>query len=342
MNKTTNTAVDDVRLQKIAKSHMGYSESGALYKKLGVNTVETSERSVVYTDVVGPKIMTKVSEAGLAPTSPITQGFVAPIVWEEYNLNHEITYDARKTDQQNSLSQQMKDYATAVVQTQDYVFGRLFRQAFNTGVLHADGKSLISAAHPLKSGGTTSNTFTDTQKALSYDSLYEGINVFQLRMKNHANERIPRQGTSNLVLMVPNDPVIVQQAFQLAGVKSPDLKPGTDQNDANFYKYYEGVNIDLIVSDVITLAIAQDMGETTTLYTASSILKTMWFLLDKKMIQAAFKKVVLNDSNSIFKESEKSNLVKCYNTFSFFGFGTTSIAPLAVFGSKGDGTATNF
>jgi hypothetical protein len=44
----------------------------------------------------------------------------------------------------------------------------------------------------------------------------------------------------------------------------------------------------------------------------------------------------------IVRQTNNRNLTTTYDVFSFFGYGATSVAPFAIFGSKGDNSATNF
>jgi len=56
----------------------------------------------------------------------------------------------------------------------------------------------------------------------------------------------------------------------------------------------------------------------------------------------AFKKIIAKDREQKSKIIETESLAIKMLLYSYFGFGCTPIAPLSIFGSKGDNSATNF
>jgi len=245
---------------------MNYATNRDTLGSMLAKTETITERSIRDTSISSPKLMTRVGENGIAPLSTIQQGFVSEIAWERYSLQFEVTDEAQLVDQNGAIMEAIKDNASQVAKTQDYSFGSIFRNATTTNI--ADGVPLLSASHPTRSGSTQANTFSDVQKPLTYDTLLEGVDYLN-RLKTNSGERVSRNRNKNFTLLIPNEMSSVERAFQLIGKTANDMKPGTENNDVNFFKKYEGAKFNLIVSDSLNLSTAQDMGETTTAYSDS-------------------------------------------------------------------------
>lgn len=332
MNITTKTSLDDTRLKVLVNTELEYNANKTLYKKLGVSTETTKEKGKMTSDLTAPKKMTLVPENGLSPAKDIVQGFTSTIFWNEYHLANQISYQAMKTDLNNDMIELARSSSKYVGKQHDYKFGQLFRTAFTPSIRHADGVSLISTLHPLKSaGGTQANTFVDTQKAFSYQTLLEATDILN-NMRNHVNEKIVRN--PRYTILIPQASQLLETVFQT--VIGNSWKPSSPNRDANFFTEYQGVEYDLIVSDALTKAVANQED-----FVTPAFLDTSWFLIDTDMIKKSFMRVVLIDSEVVIRETEERNLSKNFDLFSFFGFGSTSIAPMAIFGSKGDGTVTD-
>jgi hypothetical protein len=340
---TARTDFDNTRYTKILQEEMNYATNRDTLPALLTKTETTTERSIRDTSISAPKLMTQVGENGIAPLSTVQQGFVSEIAWNRYSIQFEVTDEAQLVDQHDAIMGAIKDQASQVAKTQDYAFGGIFRNATTNNL--ADGVPLLSASHALRSGATQANTFTDVQKPLTYDTLLEGVDYLN-RMKTNSGERVSRNRNKNFTILIPNEMGAVERAYQLIGKQANEMKPGAENNDVNFFKKFEGAKFNLIVSDSLNLSTAQDMGETTTLYTDSgaSAYSNRWFLMDEDMVQklGAFKKIIAKDREQKSKIIETESLSIKMLLYSYFGFGCTPIAPLAIFGSKGDNSATNF
>lgn len=339
MNKTTNTALDDKRLEKVVDTQTEMQRKNQLATELGVPTISTDQKSATFTDVSAAQLMDDVAEGGLPAEKNVIQGFTAAIPWTEKASSFSITHDAKKTDQYGMLVKKMEQHTGAIMKTQDYHFGGIFRNGFDYKL--SDNKPLFDKSHPLKSSGTTQNVFDIVHLPLSYSSLQIAEDVLTVRMKDHSGELITRLGTKKLALIVPDDAEIRDTAFQLAGVYGPAMKPSTDNNDNNYFKKYEGVKYDLYVCSCLGLSVAQAMNETTDTYGSTlSRYQSNWFLVDKDRLEDAFAKVILNDSEVIFEKTKERGLIHKYDFYSFFAYGVTSVGHFAVFGSKGDNSNT--
>jgi hypothetical protein len=343
MNTTSNTSLDDKRLEAVVDTQMKLEKGNMLATKLGVGTITTTQKSATFSDVAADQLMDEVPEGGLAPESDVLQGFVAAIPWTEKHKSFSITHDAKKTDQYDMIIKKMNDYTSSIMRTQDYHFGSIFRNSFDTAYNLSDGKPLLSNSHPLKSSGTTSNTFATSQKPLSYESLQEAEDVLNVRMKDHSGMLIERPARKRLALIIPDDSALRDTALQLVVGNSAGLRPGTANNDANYFQKYEGVKYDLYISKCLSLAVAQKMGETTDTYGGSlSRYQTNWWVVDQDMLEDAMKKVQLEGSDVIFEKTTERGLIDIFDFYTFFAYGVTSMGHFAVFGSKGDNSATNF
>ena len=186
---------------------------------------------------------------------------------------------------------------------------------------------MLSATHPLRSGGTQANTFADVQKPLTYDTVLEGVDYLS-RMKTNSGERVIRAKTKKYTLLIPDEGNIKETAFQLMGKNGAEKKPGTPNNDANYFRYIEGENYNVIIWDALNLSVAQDMGETTTAYSAAAdaAYTNQWFIIDEDMLKEteALQYVVLES------EEAKSNVITTdsmgmrFLTYSWFGFGVAA------------------
>jgi hypothetical protein len=336
-NTTSKTGLNDSRLEVLIADELNFMDKDTLTSYLGVKTITTKDTSVMQTDLSSPKRMELVPENGLSPSKDTIQGFTANVAWNHYHLAKEISHEAMKTDQSGKLKDLARDTADTVKRQQEYNFGRIFRQGFTSIFTGADGAPMISALHPLKSGGgVQANTFgTGTaQQALSYSSLLAATDIMN-ELKFHTGEKVVRNG--KYILVVPKKGAIMETAFQLVIGNSRQLKPGTPNNDSNFFTEYEGATMDLVVSDTITSAIGGIEDPSGFSYS-----DTAWYLIDRSLLQKAFMKVVLEGSEIEMRKTEERNLSTVYDLHSFFGFGATSLAPLAIFGSKGDASTTNF
>lgn len=128
---------------------------------------------------------------------------------------------------QNSV----KNFAQNGKKTQDFRAFDLFRKAFTTQ-LTGDGQAFISASHPLKNGGTTSNLVTG---ALSNTTLANAFVALQEQVDNNGILGMCEPA----ILLVPT------KLFDLAvRISKSELIQGSGNNDLNYFSnLYPGLQV---------------------------------------------------------------------------------------------------
>ena len=268
----------------------------------------------------------------------VVEGFQSYIPWQTLGLSRQITKVASLQKGGNELMNLVKSHGEDMVRSKDAYSLQPFRLAFDSSYTIADGQSLISTAHPLRSGGSYSNTFTDgIQRALTYETLLDAVSILNRQVDHSGN---PVVSSSKFTILVPNEQRIVEQAFQLIGGDMSALKAGTQNNDQSYFRKYEGNMFNLIVSNSMTLNVARAIGETTNTYASNeSSWVNRWFVIDemraKKYLAQAVLKGYENLTQSLLTESFSQKEI--FTTS--FGFGVRAGIANWVFGSRGDNAA---
>lgn len=127
-------------------------------------------------------------------------------------------------------AEDVRDFASKAMDTQDFTAFSLFRNGFTTQ-LTADGVSVFNAAHPLIGGGTQSNTGT---LALSPTSLNTGI----VNLMEQKDQSGVIRGSSPSVLLVP--PALWKKAREIT---DSALIADSGNNNVNVYRSALGITV---------------------------------------------------------------------------------------------------
>ena len=166
----------------------------------------------------------KAEGAGVAYDST-SEGWVSRYFFETIALAFAITEEAQEDNLYIDMGSKMsKALARAFAYTKNVKGANIFNNAFSgSGVLGGDGKTLLATDHPLKSGGTFSNTLS-TAADLSETSLED----LMILMGDCVDDRGLPIALSAKKLIVPNALQFVAQRI----LKS-EGRVGTADNDIN-------------------------------------------------------------------------------------------------------------
>lgn len=154
--------------------------------------------------------------------SDALQGFKKRYTHATYGLGIRHTRESIEDDLSGKLRQQTEALSVSIFETVETTTVDLFNNGFTTNT-GGDGVSLFNTAHPLKGGGTASNT-PAVQVDLSDTSLRDALIAF----KNTVGDRnIPIVQTPQTVV-VPTD-----NLWNIATILESQKKPGTANNDKN-------------------------------------------------------------------------------------------------------------
>lgn len=341
---TANTSIGEKAMVKVLKEGMAKYEldKNSIVTKY-FKRFATTDKTTLTTSISTQEVMRPLAEDQTAPNVNIIQGYESKISWNRYGLSRAVSWEALKTDDFGVIEKMKDDIINTVKRTEEYYGTRILRQAFSSSYPLATGTPLITAQYPLRFGGTQANTFTDVQKALSYDSLHELMDIM-IDMKTHSGELLNRG--NKLTLVVGNRSAVRDIAFQLCGIDGATAKPGSEFNDSNFFQRYEGVEFNLILTNLTSFQIAKQLGETTGLSTDSANLRysTQWMLIDEQMLMEGeyLMMPILNESNSLVRMIESESLSQKTNLYHFFGHGVASGFNGWIAGSTGTNLVTNF
>jgi hypothetical protein len=203
-----------------------YASYGEEHKEL--YEVETSERSF--------EEETKLSGFNAAPVKNEGQAIAYDNAQEAWTAryNHEtialgfsITEEAIEDNLYDSLSKRYtKGLARAMAYTKQVKAAAIINNGFNAQYVGGDGVALFSAAHPLVSGGTNSNTFT-TNPDLNETSLEAAV----IQMAAWTDERGLLIAAKPRKLVVPPNNMFVAKRLL-----ETELRVGTSDNDINALK----------------------------------------------------------------------------------------------------------
>jgi hypothetical protein len=211
-----------------------------------------------------------------------------------------------------------------------YSFG-MIRLGFDTNQLFADGKTLISIAHPQKFGGSAqANTFPDgVQRPLTYPNVVRLRNQMLSLVSGAGN--ILNVGGKGRKVVLWGSKYLEEDLFQIAEIET---QPDTADRNGNFFK---GKNFDVMTFDFVSFEAAVQAGETTTTKTsANNYYDSMWGLLDSALAQKYFKFYGAEGYPMYDEELIKKNQVLNKYAYDKYMFGASHW--LAILASKGDNT----
>jgi hypothetical protein len=324
------------------KESIEYQSEASTFTKKMTKTFKIKERSHRSTSISSNQILQELPEDGIPADRAIIQGFISETGPVRLAGGRSISLEVALTDSSGQIMQLVKESANEVARTEDYRFGRIFREATNTAYPIADGRPLLSTLHPMRIGGTQANTFTDNQRPFSYANLLEGIGYLQ-RMKDHAGNPIIRTG--NYLILSSDDPITREAIWQVAGQMTPG-KPGSDTNDMNYFKYKEGENYKAMSTFCLSLGAAQSVGDTFLTEADVAALKyaKSWYIIDMDYLMKInpLERVVFENGENKYKFEETDSRGMRSSIVHFVNFGVRASSYQWIFGSNGTGNETNF
>jgi len=247
-NDAVKTKLDAVVYQEINKP---FSPDKLSYADEIVFRQSTADNSAVITDSYGGVgyFTSRSEEQDLPQASPrITNTKTTNIAaYSNSVVIPKHFFDDAKFD---AIGKMMQDFGRLARVTKDKVSQGIFRNAFTTQLTN-DGDTFISDTHTTISGNTVDNKITTALTESSLETAIKGL-----------MEQLTQDGTiagyQPSVLIVP--PALAKTAFIIT---ESVLRPGTANNDANWYSAKYG----------IVVKVGQFMG------TAAGGSETAWFVL---------------------------------------------------------------
>lgn len=213
-------------------------EYSKIFEEVQSSMAFEEEVGMVGTGYAGVK-----SEGGGISYDSMEQGFTARYDHVVWALGFIITREMYEDNQYAQIGmRKAKALAFSMRQTKEVVHANLFNRAFNVAYTYADGKPMISADRPNKSGGTWSNVL-ETPADLSEAALEQAkIDIEDLR--NDRGLRVNIQ-VKNLIIHPQNE-------FNAARILKSTGRVGTDYNDINALKAMNIFTGDPIVNHYLT------------------------------------------------------------------------------------------
>ena len=206
---------------------------GLEYKKYGeehkeIFETETSERSFEEETKLSGFTAAPVKNEGSAIAYDNAQeAWTARYVHETIAMGFSLTEEAIEDNLYDSLSSRYtKALARGMAYTKQVKAAAILNNAFSGGPTYGDGVSLCNTAHPLVSGGTNSNTFSQGAD-LNETSLEAAV----IQIGGWTDER-------GLLIAAKARKLIVPRALQFVATRllETELRVGTNDNDINAIK----------------------------------------------------------------------------------------------------------
>jgi len=206
---------------------------GLEYKKYGeehkeIFETETSERSFEEETKLSGFTAAPVKNEGSAIVYDNAQeAWTARYVHETVAMGFSLTEEAIEDNLYDSLSSRYtKALARGMAYTKQVKAAAILNNAFSGGPTYGDGVSLCNTAHPLVSGGTNSNTFSQGAD-LNETSLEAAV----IQIGGWTDER-------GLLIAAKARKLIVPRALQFVATRllETELRVGTNDNDINAIK----------------------------------------------------------------------------------------------------------
>lgn len=287
--------------------------------------------------------MQEVGELGDSVEDSGLEGYGFAYQRRVYRKHTNFSSDLMETDQTGRIKQKAKEYARVIEYSRNLHAFSILRRGFDSTLVGGDSVSLFNLSHPRKDGaGTQPNTFRDgVQRGLTYDNVLELQDVLISLVSNSGNLLDIASQDKNMILWT--SPFQREKAFQIAGVSADSRKayeaavkkPGTDENDRNYFIH--GANFDVVLLPWIQYEAAVQAGETSVAKTSTSnFYDRMWGLMDQEVCKRTLKLFIAEGYEKYDEEIVKSNQVLRKYAYDKYAFGWSNYIGIAA--SKGDGT----
>jgi Mu-like prophage major head subunit gpT len=155
------------------------------------------------------------------------QGFITRYQHAVYALGFVITREMMEDDQYDVVGKRKAEgLAFSMRQTKEIIGANVYNRAFNAAYTGGDGVSMLSAAHPNISGGTSSNLI-----AIASDLSEAALEQACIDIAGYTNDR-------GLLIAVRPETLIIprQLMFEAKRILNSDQRVGSDVNDLNALK----------------------------------------------------------------------------------------------------------
>lgn len=282
----------------------------------------------------GLPLMVEVGELGDAVDAESIEGYKTTYNVGVYRQKQVFSRLVMNTDQEDTIEQLSRDIVRSQKRSRENKIWSMIRKAFDAQTTYGDGVSLVSLSHPRKDGGTAqANTFADgVQKTVSYDAVKELQDQLIAITANNGNLMVSGAQGRNKVLI--GSEYLREELFNIAGVEGPDYKPGTADNDMNYFR--KGDKFDVLIVPDMNYEAAKLAGETGSVSKTSSsnYWDKMWGIVDVDLAKRYFK-VYEQEGYPRFQDEERyANESMNFFGYDQFAFGATAYYPIVM--SKGD------
>ncbi len=258
--------------------------------------VKTDDLYMIDKNAAGLPALTEVGENGNAVEAAIIEGYQYRFEIKNYREKVTMSRNLMKGDKVGLVEMMAREVVRAPLYSRDLNIMSVLRRGYDQTALGGDGKSLISLYHPRKDGGTPqANTFADgVQRTLTYDNALLLQDQGYSLVSNSGN--VLNSFTTGKKKLLFGAPKWREKLYQIAGPKvagTPRLKPGTDENDANYIEQRENFNV--LVLDGLQFEYARQAGETgSNTKTSGNFWDTLWGIIDVEQAKKAFKVFIAN------------------------------------------------
>jgi hypothetical protein len=279
-----------------------FQEEQLVYPSI-FNMLTSSKQDETDTGFTGFKLHTiKTENASLDYDDPI-QMYDVTYVHDEYSLGFKVSEVLWEDDQYNVIKRKAAQLGRSARRTQETSAANVFNNAFTSTVTGGDAKDLCSTVHPRSDGGTSQSNASATGITLTESN----VETARIAFRQQLDDR-------GLIIQVMPDLLVVPVDLEKTAeiIVGSTMRPGTADNDLNFYKG----KFQIVPWEYITTN------------------NTVWFLLDKSQHKLNWFWRVRNQFKNDSAFDTGALLFKSRMRYSV-GFSDWR----GVWGSKGDGAA---
>jgi phage major head subunit gpT-like protein len=176
--------------------------------------------------VTGFGLLTQTAEGAPITYEDPIQMYDVSYVHLKYTKGFKVSEELVEDDRYNVIKKKPQALARSCRRTAEYLAATVFNNGFSSGT-GGDGKYLFSVGHPRADGGTAQSNASATGVTLTEANLNTGL----LAMRAQVDDKGMKIGVKADTLVVP--PALEKVATILT---SSNLRSGTADNDANYYK----------------------------------------------------------------------------------------------------------
>lgn len=203
--------------------------------------VTTSKKNLEYGLTVGGfPLMAEKPESESLTARDFKEGYKTTYTHKTFGMYCALSMESQQDELHGIVSKLPQAMARAVDASINYYTSRIFSRANSTSedfITGGDGVALISTSHPLKGGGTSSNT-PSTAADLTATSFWAGMNAFYEMLDDESKP----VRTSPATLLIPHQSE--QKAIELL---LSDKYPENAENAINAIQKRRGAKMDYLV-----------------------------------------------------------------------------------------------